>query len=94
MSKVNSQTVGNPFMGAGGSGSSVNNQIKNAAKKLGDKLTTAETNFIKEVKGGDQGKIAEAQQELQKWQRAFTAFSEVMRSMHEMMMTIIRSLRV
>ena len=67
-----------------------------AAKTIGNKLDEIEDKLIAAYKTGDTstGKIKELEIEYQRAQRAMTGFMELMRSMHEMLMSGIRNLRL
>lgn len=69
-------------------------EFKKVSGKIADKLESAEQKLMKAYEKGDQKEISQAQIEYDKWNRVWTAFSNMLRNAHEMMMTVIRNMRL
>ncbi|MCB0353449.1 MAG: hypothetical protein KDD64_07995 [Bdellovibrionales bacterium] len=74
----------------GGIGKSTNTE--KTAKRIGDGLDSAEQNYLAAIKSGDQGKIAEAEQDVKKWTRIMESFSRVNEYMHQIIMRLLQRL--
>lgn len=59
---------------------------------IGGKMASAEKNLFDAFKSGDEGQIQQSMVVYQKWQRLMELFTTIIKSLHDLMMSIIRKL--
>ena len=68
--------------------------LRSAIKGSGSRLQAAEGNVIAAFKSGDQDQIGQRQIEYQREQRIFELLTTFIKNLHEMLMSVIRLLRL
>ena len=68
--------------------------LQKATSTVGSKMASAEKQLTDAANSGDQGKIAEAQAEYQKWQQIFSTISQILSNKFQNAMSVIRNMSV
>ncbi len=68
--------------------------LQKATTVVGSNMANAEAKLAAAAKSGDQGKIAEAQAEYQKWQQIFSTITQILNNKFQNAMSVIRNMSV